>query len=267
MNDYYERIISSIADSPSSELAKCILKWVTCSPETLSVRELEAATHLDIGRTLTASPGQLEAVCGHLISIDKREKVQLTHQTISTFLTHQDSALRVDRPMAHARIAEVCLQLLCGKEFSPPPRPSVRRQDCLSKEARSPLSDYAVINFSYHMMHSSSSADGTLVLLAKFLQTNILTWVERVARSGDLAVLLQTARRLKGYLARRAKCLQPIGSEVQTVEAWAVDISHLLAAFGSNLLVSPSSIHFLIPQLCPPSSIIHRLFARRSVSI
>ncbi len=263
MNDYYRRITWSISDSSSADLAKCILKWVTCSPKILSVQELEEATRLDIGRTLTVSPRQLEAMCGHLISIDNRQRVQLTHQTISTFLTDQDSVLRIDKLMSHARVAEVCLQLFCGEDFSPPLRASVRHLDGMPKETRSPLSDYAVVNFSYHMVHSSPTVDGPLVLLANFLQTNILTWVERVARRKDLTVLHQTTRRLKGYLTRRAKCTSSLESEVRTAEAWTLDISHLLAAFGSNLLVSPSSIHFLVPQLCPRNSIIHRQFAKR----
>ncbi|RYP11555.1 hypothetical protein DL765_007744 [Monosporascus sp. GIB2] len=45
---------------------------------------------------------------------------------------------------------------------------------------------------------------------------------------------------------------------------WINDIAHMVTEFGPNLLDSPSSIHFLVPPLCPPASAIHRLFAKPS---
>ncbi|KAK4186217.1 hypothetical protein QBC35DRAFT_501687 [Podospora australis] len=259
MDEFYSRIMESIQLSPSYELAKCILKWVICAQKPLTTGELAEALKLDIDRTLTASAGQLETITGHLIFVDSDSHVHITHQTTTAFLTQQREGLWIDRSLAHARISEICLTTLCGGDFTPP-RP--RRATATPKRGSSPFSLYATTSFAYHLMHSSSSVDGPLVLLNKFLRSNVLTWIEKVAETADLSVLQQTARRLKAYLARRAKYQPPVSVEVQTVSAWVVDIYHIVAAFHSGLMASPSSIHVLIPHLCPPKSIIHQLFAK-----
>ncbi|CAI4213378.1 unnamed protein product [Parascedosporium putredinis] len=229
MDMFYSRIIATIVESPSFELAKCILKWAICSPEPLHFEELAEAVKLDIGRTLTASGGQLETMTGHLVYVDNQ-------------------------------LAEVCLSVLCGTEFAPP---RMRRKGMTAKNTVfSALADYAALNFSYHLMHGSSAADGPLILLNKFLRSNVLTWIEKTASTRNLWTLQLTAQRLKAYLGRRAKYQSLASVESQTVARWAADIYHIVAAFHSSLLTSPSSIYFLIPHFCPPKSIIQELFAK-----
>jgi hypothetical protein len=260
MDGFYSRITDSILASPSCDLARCILKWAICSPRPLSTGELTEAVKLDIDRTLTASPGQLETITGHLIFVDSQSRVHVTHETTSTFLTRRREGLWIDRPMAHARIAEVCLSTLCGSEFAPPR--TRRAVSSTTKKAHSPLTTYAATNFGYHLMHSSSSVDALLIQLNSFLRSNVLTWIEKLAESGNLSALRQTSHRLKGYLARRAKYLPPVSIEVRTVSAWVNDLHHIVAAFHSALLASPSSIHFLLPYVCPATSIIRQHFAK-----
>ncbi|KAL2024346.1 hypothetical protein VTK56DRAFT_8828 [Thermocarpiscus australiensis] len=259
MDGFYSRITESILASPSCDLAKCILRWAICSPKPLSTSELAEAVKLDIDRTLTASPSQLETITGHLIFVDSQSRVHVTHQTMSTFLTQRRDGLWIDRSAAHARITEVCLTILCGSEFAPP---RTRRGAGAVRKVTGPLAAYAAANFAYHLMHSSAAVDTLLIQLNKFLRSNVLTWIEREAESGDLSVLQRTTNRLKSYLARRAKYQPPVSVEVRTVAAWAGDIYHIVAAFHSCLLDSPHSIHFLIPHLCPPASIIHQLFTK-----
>ncbi|KAL1869464.1 hypothetical protein VTK73DRAFT_3079 [Phialemonium thermophilum] len=259
MNEFYSRILNSIVESRSADIAKCILTWVICSPTLLTLSELEAAVKLDIDKTLTASHSQLEAMCGHLISVDNHSLVHVTHLTVSAFLTQENTSFWIDRPAAHSRLAEVCLALLCGKEFSPP---KSRRTDSGIKPEPPVLADYACLNFSHHIKHSASAVDPPLVLLDKFLRTNVLTWIERAAKRGDLSILLRTAQRLKAYLGRRARDRSPLGAEVQSVDAWIVDLPHVVAVFGRCLLDSPASIYFLIPPLCPPASVVSKLFAK-----
>ena len=127
------------------------------------------------------------------------------------------------------------------------------------------IASYAAINFGYHLMHSSSAVDSKSLLaqLSKFLRSNnALTWIERLAESGDLSILQQTAHRLEGYLAQRAKDQQLESEEVQTVTAWVTDIRRLVATFHTQLLASPSSIYFLVPHFCPSGSILCQLSAQ-----
>ncbi|KZL79517.1 hypothetical protein CI238_05843 [Colletotrichum incanum] len=261
MDELYSRTLDLISESPSANLAMCVLKWTICSPKPLHIRELAEAVKLDVGRTLTANGKELETMTGHLVVVDSQSQIRIAHQTTSAFLNQQrEEGFWIDRVAAHSRIAEICLSLLCGVDFAPP---RTRRGGTNVKAmALSPLSDYASLNFSYHLLQGSSAADSLLILLNKFLRSNILTWIERTAATGNLWTLQLTAQRLKTYLGRRAKYQSPVSMESQTVITWANDIYHILAAFHTILLASPSSIHFLIPHFCPPKSMIRRLFAK-----
>ncbi|KAK3955712.1 hypothetical protein QBC32DRAFT_377094 [Pseudoneurospora amorphoporcata] len=261
MDDFYLRIVESIVDSPSCELVKCILKWVICAPLPLRADELAEAVKWDIGRTLDAPPGQLPSIAGHLIEVDDNHRVHILHLTTSAFLTQKrdEPGFWIDEQAAHGRIADICLEILCSTDFAPP---KSRRAGAALKSTQSPLSDYAATNFSYHLMHSSSACDTSLGLLEKFLRSNVLTWIERAAKTGDISILYHTAQRLKAYLARRAQYQPPMGVETQIVSGWIVDMYRIAAAFHSGLLSSPSSIHFLIPHFCPPKSMIHKTFAK-----
>ena len=265
MDGFYSRIIASVAESPSAELAKCALTWVLCSPRPLHLAELTEAIKNDMGRTLTASARQLETMTGQLIFVDNQSGVHIAHQTTSQFLTQpNDHGLWVDRAAANTHIAEVCLKFLCGPDFSPP---RIRKGGTTtSRVADTPtgLAEYAALNFSHHLAHSSPKGDTVLLLLNRFLTSNVLTWIERIASTGSLWPLQQTAQRFKAYLSRRAQHQLPVNIESRTVTSWASDIYHIVSAFHTNLLASPSSIHTLIPHLCPTESIIRKLFTKPS---
>ena len=275
MNEFYSKIVETLASSPSAEIAKCILKWVICSPRPLTTREIKEIVRFDINRTLAISDDQLEAICGHLVIVDKRtSRIQVLHQTITTYLiqdrekitldsqTDPSSSFRLIRSEVHARASELCLIYLNGKGFSPPKFRRVIASGNKSEE--SPFSGYSHTNFSYHLARCSSTAEVPLGLLNKFLKTNILSWIERSAREESLSLLIETAENLKSYLERLATRCPPIDAEMQLVEAWINDLIHVAVSFGPNLLDSPSAVHFLVPLLCPSGSVIHKQFARTS---
>lgn len=264
MNDFYLRIANAIEGTQSYELAKCILKWTVCASVSrpLTTNEIREAVRIDFSRTLTASDDRFANLCGDLIFVDKESQVQVIHQTVHSFLTQHESALQIDQASSHSRIAEVCLIYLTGKEFTPP---RLRRGPIVSNKTHDMIfADYACDYFTHHLAHCSSAIDAPLILLYKFLRSNVLTWIERIARKGDLSILIRAVRNIRSYLARRAKHRSPLGKEVQLTEAWAEDLARIVATFGVNLLDSPSSIYHLIPTLSPPASNIHRLFAKES---
>lgn len=264
MNDFYLRISNAIEGTQSYELAKCILKWTVCASVSrpLTTNEIREAVRVDFGRTLTASDDRFAHLCGDLIFVDKEAQVQVIHQTVHSFLTQHESGLQIDQASAHSRIAEVCLIYLTGKEFAPT-RP--RRGPTVSNKTHDMVfADYACNYFTHHLAHCSSAIDAPLVLLYKFLRSNVLTWIDKTAQKGDLSILIRAVRNIRSYLARRAKHRSPLGKEVQLTEAWAEDLARIVATFGTNLLDSPSSIYRLIPTLSPPASNIHRLFAKDS---
>lgn len=264
MNDIYLRIANAIKETQSYELAKCILKWTVCASVSrpLTTNEIREAVRIDFSRTLTASDDRFAHLCGDLIFVDKESQVQVIHQTVHSFLTQHESGLQIDQASAHSRIAEVCLIYLTGKEFVPP---RSRRGPSMSNKTHDMVfADYACDYFTHHLAHCSSAIDAPLILLYKFLGSNVLTWIEKTARKGDLSVLIKAVRNIRSYLARRAKHRSPLGKEVQLTEAWVEDLARIVATFGMNLLDSPSSIYNLVPTLSPPASNIHRLFAKDS---
>jgi WD40 repeat protein len=264
MDAYYSRIIDSIMQSPSAELAMCVLRWAISSPTPLSTAELADAVKLDINKTLTATPRQLEKMAGHLIVVDSQNLVQPLHHTAWHYLTEQQGgSFRIDLTDAHSRIAKICLMVLCGNGFASPRSRSGGQIHETRTEIPRPLSNYAALNFSYHILHSAPLSEDSIILLSKFFTSNILTWIERMATTGDLSTLLHTAQRLKTYIDRQAQQDGKLKDDLQIISAWLIDLYQIATVFHSYLVASPMSIHLFVPYLCPPNSMIRQLFAKR----
>ncbi|KFY36874.1 hypothetical protein V495_07538 [Pseudogymnoascus sp. VKM F-4514 (FW-929)] len=261
MDDLYTKILDSIAsDAKNKAIVKAILRWVICAARPLTIEELSEALHFDIQETFPTLEKSIGALCGHLVSVDAKKRVQVIHQTLRTFLNREDlqSEFKVDKSKEQFRVAEVCLEYLGGKDL----RTSRFRRGSarVRQPKRSVFASYATIHFSDHVNMSTSAADSQLILIETFLKTNILTWIEVVARSGSLLPLTRTAKNLKSYLDRRAKYRSPLGTAFRDIDAWTNDLIRVVPAFGKSLLSSPTSIHFLIPSVCPPESMLHRHF-------
>ncbi|KAL8791009.1 MAG: hypothetical protein Q9195_006083 [Heterodermia aff. obscurata] len=261
MDDVYDRILSRIMATPRNiELAKAILRWVVCAARPLLVEELKEAIKLDIRETPHNLEKDAGTICGHMVYVDNKQRVQVAHQTVRAYLVRDglSSDFAIDRPQTHSRLAEVCLKYLCGDEMKAPRH---RRGSTTSRILkRSAFSTYALMQFSEHVARASSAIDAPFIALHSFLRGNVLSWMEIIAVAQKLSPLTQTAKNIKIYLKRRAKYRSPLGQEVSHVSAWASDIIHIVARFGKPLLMHPSSIQFLIPSVCPSESIIHKTF-------
>jgi WD40 repeat protein len=260
MNDFYSKIFQAITQSPGAELAKCILKWVVCAARSLTMEELRTAVYMDVDKTLAVSGDKLSSLCGHLVTVDREGRLQLIHQTVASFLAQQETDIQVNIASSHSRLAEICLRHLNGKELAPP------RSRRLTKPRKfaTPFTDYASTYFSFHLAHSLSSMDGPLSLLHTFIATNSLSWIELVASTGSLITLRSTVQYLQTYLVKREKSSSQLGDSFSLATSWINDVARITGRFGPNLLDSPTSIYFLIPLLCPPTSIVYRMFAKSS---
>ncbi|GAB1317214.1 NACHT domain-containing protein [Madurella fahalii] len=263
MNDFYNRIAKTIAETPNVELAKCILKWTICTSRALSVDELREAIRLDINRTLTATNDRLAQLCGDLIMVDRQSNVHVIHETVTAFLKQCDSEFKINLGAAHARLAEVCLGYLTGKDFAPP-RGRRKSSSTAKTQGELVLADYTCVHFAFHLAHCSSSIDAPLLLLDTFLSSNVLTWIDHVARRGSLMTLIKAVQNLRAFLSRRAKYRPLLDKQSRLASAWITDLTHIAAAFGSNLIDLPSCIYVMVPAISPPQSIIHRQFAKDS---
>lgn len=266
MDGLYSRILEALMNNPwNRDIAKTILKWTVCSSRPLTVDELKEALRLDINVTLPRLEMTLGSITGNLVYVDCDNKAQLAHQTVRSFLTRDHTHglptndFTIVRSRDHLSIGRVCLDYLRGSELKVT---RYRRGSSSSRMVkRSTFAEYAVQHFSDHIARSHSDDATILSDIRAFLSLNSLTWIEIVASTKDLTPIVQAAKNLKAYLDRCAKYQAPIGMAVQDVSAWAADLSRLVASFGKPLITNPGAIHFLLPPVCPSTSIIHRSFA------
>ncbi|KAJ4302693.1 hypothetical protein N0V90_001583 [Kalmusia sp. IMI 367209] len=265
IDDLYSRIIRTVtARNRNGEVAKSILRWVACASRPLTIDELKEAVYHDIRQTVPQLDKNASSICGHLVYVDSIGRVHAKHQTVKDYLFRSKSAegsgLFFDRAEEHGKIAEICLDFLCSDVMK---TVRYRRTNMSARDISRPaFTNYAISYFSGHLSKASSSHDRHLITLDKFFLTNSLTWIELIAAQHDLSPLTETAKNLKVFMERRAKYRSPLGKEVQNVMEWADDLIRLVAQFGRALLSTPSSIHFLIPPVCPSGSIIFRNFAK-----
>lgn len=261
MDELYTRILDGMMNlSRDRELAKAIIRWTVFAARPLTTDELKEALKLDINQNLPRLENAIGAICGNLVHVNKQSRVEVIHQTVRAFLIKDglNSEFAMDKVKENSRLAEVCLKYLGGEEVK---NPRNRRGSAgKSLMQRSPFAEYASLHFSNHIARSSSLVDQHFILLEKFLNSNILTWIEYIARSGNLYGLTQAAKNLKSFLERRAKYRSPLGQAVHVVNAWANDLIRLVAAFGQSLIASPASIYSLVPPVCPPRSMLYKNF-------
>ncbi|KAF7561983.1 hypothetical protein G7046_g2154 [Stylonectria norvegica] len=267
MVPYYERTTRTMAENKlEKHIAKAVLVWVVASSRKLKISELSHALELDINTVLPSAKSAVEGLCGQLVSVDKSSSgiVDVIHPTVREFLLSPAAGeFSIHKSKAHERIAMTCLQLLSSSELQPP-RTWKRRSSSAQKSSEpSPFLDYAVTQFSEHVYSASAETDELLLAIDRFLRTNVLSWIERVAQKGDLYCLIRASKNLKAYLDRRAKYRSPLSGQVKNIDGWSMDLSRLVTKFGAALLQNPSSIYFLIPPLCPSKSAIFQQFGRR----
>ncbi|KAK3681030.1 hypothetical protein B0T22DRAFT_523836 [Podospora appendiculata] len=295
--DLYSRMVRSIeADKRKLPLARSILTFVVLASRPLTVDELRCLVKLDVNQTLQNVVKAIPYLCGQLVFIDQDNKVHMIHETAREFLVAEDPRWDLDlvitKRAGQTRLASLLVRYLCGdalkaqqntkphqhagsasgrgsRGFS---KPKPKPQALASATAAAPpvdvsLLDYACRFFSEHLYRATAEDDGLMDDLCTLFRTpTVLAWIEHVAKSGDLADVTRTATNVREYLIRRMKYALPTDPSVQLVESWVTDLIRVAARFCAQLLACPSSIHCLIPPLCPSDAIIARTFANRPSS-
>ncbi|KAI1198841.1 hypothetical protein F5X97DRAFT_141216 [Nemania serpens] len=261
MVSIYTRILETMATNTREiKLTKAILTWVVCGARSLSVPELQASLKLDLSTTIRSVERSVEGLCGQLLRIDKTGTVHVIHTTVRDFLfgCGLESPLAMRKDQGHQRLALVCLQYLVSDEMRPP-----RNRSLLQVRAgtTSEFADYACTLFSEHVVKASAESDEILILLYRFFRTNVLTWIEFIARrKRDLFYVIRTARDLRQYLERRVKPASPLDDCVGFIGQWTSDLIRIVAKFSRNLLNFPSAVFYHVAPLCPVDSAIFRQF-------
>lgn len=264
MEPLYHRNLQIMSNNHRTKrLAMTILRWTVCAIRPLTVDELKDAIKLDISDTVTRDlERSISSLCGQLVYVDRYSRVQIVHQTAKSFLTQSElsSEFRIHASTVHLQLGLVCLKYLSGDEMT-----FAKKRKSLVTLAPEPpknaLAKYACASFSEHVSRASSSSDTLHEQLVLFLRTNILSWIERVTEERNLTLLVHTGKHLHSYLLRRAKYAPILQDDINS---WATDLPRIVAAFGVNLLSTPSAIHGLVAPFCPGNSIIHKSFSEAS---
>ncbi|KAL8375675.1 hypothetical protein RB595_006996 [Gaeumannomyces hyphopodioides] len=260
MESLYSRTLDSMSRVPrGKELSKAILRWATCAVRPMTTAELNGALSLDIKDSFPSLEDSITALCGQLVVVDKFGKVQMVHETAREFLmgADQDSEFSIKKERAHTRLALVCLIYLSGTEMKPP-RPHRRRGHTKQAATKVDFAIYACTAWSYHLARADPGATDLLDTLEMFLKSNVLTWVEAIAESGNLNQLIRTSKNLGRYLKACAAERSPLEPRIRMLRQWTADFTRIPAMFASALTALPSAIFSLIPPFCPASSMIHR---------
>lgn len=270
--EVYSRMAQSIeADRRKLALAKSILAWVVLACRPLTVDELRCAVKLETTQTLQNAAKAIPDLCGQLVFVDQHDKVQLIHETVREFLVDDTIGLELclHKKLDHTRLGSLLLRYLCSGVLRPlhfkpqqlPARPRGFSKPALAAPpADTSLVDYACSFFSDHLYRASSSNHPLMDDISTFLGAEVLFWIEQVALNGDLTPISRTATNLREYLGRRMKYVPPTDRASQLVEGWVTDLIRVAAKFRAQLLTCPSSIHSLIPPLCPSEAVIARSF-------
>ncbi len=257
MASIYSRILEMMAiNTREIKLTNAILTWVVCGARSLSVLELQASLKLDLATGIRNVERSVEGLCGQLLRIDKTGTVHVIHTTVRDFLLDRglESPLAIQKDQGHQRLALVCLQYLVSDEMRPPRHHSLVQVQTGTAPV---FADYACTLFSEHVMKASAESNEILTLLYRFFRTNVLTWIEFIARhKRDLFYVIQTARNLRQYLERRVKYTSPLDDHYRFIEQWTSDLIRIVAKFSRNLLKFPSTIFYLVAPLCPVDSAI-----------
>jgi WD40 repeat protein len=262
MQALYDRMASSIAQNPSATeraLASAILQCVTCSKRVLTVPELSQALHEDTSGMLDFQRSIMD-LCGGFVVIDNSGSVAMIHQTAREYLLSvNDSPFVIDRGAAHKQLFLSCMRCLMAIGLR------AKVKDYQKPE----FLDYAASSWSSHLISAPLDCGQVVEALNKFLTgTWVLTWVQVLAASKQLRVLIQASKYLSKYsiklkendAARNERTNHIMNQEL--TESWAVDFVKILGKFGMILRQNPESIYKLIPPFCPQNSAIYQQFGK-----
>jgi hypothetical protein len=273
--EMYSRIVQSIEENRRKLLlAKSILTWVVLTCRPLTIDELRCGVKLDTKQTLHNPAKAIPDLCGQLVFIDKQDRVHMIHATAREFLLDDtlDLGLSIHKEDDHTRLASLLLEYLSSGVIKPvhdkAQQSSLRPRGFAKPATTAPpvdiaLLDYASTFFSEHLCRSNSADDNLMASILNLLSTsNVLAWIEYIAKAEDLTPLSRTAINLREYLGRRMKYVPSTDRSDELVGDWVTDLIRVAAKFRAELLACPSCIYSLIPPLCPSDSIISRTFGR-----
>lgn len=263
MDQLYSRVVQTMSDN-EMVLSKTILTWVSLAIRPLTTAELKHVIEQLAMDEVEDIELIISKYCNDLLYIDQSQRVRMRHASARDFLLRRDinseldGSLTISREHGHKLLAMTCLDYLNGQEMKVKPK---RKMVAVAQE-RSVFAAYACEAAHEHVNKSSALDSEILSALASFLRTNVLSWIEELAKREKLDTILRFAQVLKVFLRRKSRTDLLLGEEVVAIEDWSIDLVKLVSKFGRQLLMHPESILHIIPAFCPPDTAPHAQFSR-----
>ena len=262
MEALYDRMATSIAQNPSTTdraLALTILQSVTCSLRVLTVAELSQALHEDTSKMLDFQRSIVD-LCGGFVVIDNGGNVAMIHQTAREYLlSGVDRPFHIDRNVAHKQVFLSCMRCLMA----------IGLRAKVNGTQKPEFLDYAASSWSSHLTLVPLDCGQAVEVLNKFLTGHwVLTWIQLLATSKQLRVLVQASKNLSRYSAKQKQYdaarneKDHLIVKQELIASWAEDFVKIVGKFGTILRRNPESIYKLIPPFCPPNSAIYQQFGK-----
>ena len=260
METLYDRMASSIARNPNATdgaLALTILQGVTCSIRVLTVSELSQALHKDTSKLLNFQQSVVD-LCGGFVVVDNSGNVAIVHHTAREYLlSGSDHPVQINEGVAHQQMFLSCMRCLMAIGL---------RAKCIGNQ-KPDLLNYAANSWFSHLISTPLEDKQVSQVLNKFLTGHwVLIWIQVLAVTNQLRVLIRASRDLLRYSAKRKEYDAAWNEENihivkrELIESWAVDFVKIIGRFGTILRRNPESIYKLIPPFCPKNSAIFQYF-------
>lgn len=266
MDKLYRRMAEAIAKlelEADRSLCRILLCWAMYASRPVAVEELAGPYAAELG-TIMDLKHTVNHVCGQFVVINSSNHLSLVHHTARKYL--RDSAnfpFSLESSDANEDLLLTCLTAISDMSL----RTKLRYRKI------PPFLPYASVFWASHLDRSSVKSDAVLQHLSIFFDDDFpLTWIQFLAMSNKLSVLITVSSSLTSFVRRRRKAdaIKPPAfrrlAELTLLESWAVDLLKMTAKFGSHLIQDPEAIHKCIPSLCPQTSMLYQKYAKRSVA-
>ena len=261
MQSFYDRMAFSIAqktDPAQRTLASAILQCVTTTLRVLTVAELSQALHKEAFGMLNFQRSIIDACCGFVI-VNRDGYVAMVHQTAREYLLNSfDRPFHIERTAAHKQMFLSCMRCLMA----------VGLRANVDSRQKPVFLIYAACSWPVHLAATSADDGEVAEILNRFLAGRwVLTWIQVLASTDQLRVLVQASRHISIYLGKHGLSDDHSGQRQNIVKqeltrSWAEDFTKIVGKFGGVLRQTPESIHKLIPPFCPQNSAIYQQFGK-----
>ena len=278
MEFLYQRMLVNVVGQSdrNREIARKILIWAVCSFRPLRLCELEAALLPEFEGFISLE-NTIAQICGHFISVNN-DQVTLVHATARDFLLSESDGF-INKHDSHEHLALACLQFLSDENWKHifalgpkghPVADKTMNMRLAHYDRDHPFLCYATEYWAYHVKNSPTLSDKIMDALDGFFSRFALLWIYAVALSGNLRTLIRTAQYLRAFTHRKNHTTgshdSPLSSlsiqDPQWLRSWAADLIRLVGKFGMILRQSPSSIHRVVPVLCPRESQLGSIYGK-----